>query len=127
VRRVPVDEARLKLFLQALDSGDVNSLLAVLSDDVAVVADGGGVTNAARQPIVGADKVSRFILGATRKFGIGTRAYRFANINHQPGYIGYVDGRAVQVAVFEIVDGRIQTIRFINNPAKLKHLPAASP
>ncbi len=118
-------EGILNHFLQSLESGDVNSLLAVLSADVCVVTDGGGFTNAALRPIVGADKVSRFLLGATRKFGIGRRAYRYANINNQPGFIGYVDGRAVRVGVFEIVNGRIQTIRFINNPAKLKHLRPA--
>lgn len=115
-------EALLDQFLLAIDSGDVNSLLAVLSKDVAVVTDGGGLTNAALRPIVGADHVSRFILGASRKFGIGMRAYRHANINNQPGLIGYVDGRAIQVAVFEIAAGRILTIRFINNQVKLRHL-----
>jgi RNA polymerase sigma-70 factor (ECF subfamily) len=115
-------EGILNQFLQSLESGDVNSLLAVLSADVSVVTDGGGFTNAALRPIVGVDKVSRFLLGATRKFGIGMRAYRYANINNQPGFVGSVDGRVVQVAVFEIVNGRIQTIRFINNPAKLRHL-----
>jgi RNA polymerase sigma-70 factor (ECF subfamily) len=115
-------EGILNQFLQSLDSGDVDSLLAVLGAGVSVVTDGGGFTNAALRPIVGADKVSRFLLGASRKFGIGTRAYRRANINNQPGFIGYLDGRPVQVAVFEILEGRIQTIRFINNPAKLQHL-----
>ena len=118
-------EVLLDRFLKAIDAGDLDSLLAVLCEDVTVVTDGGGITNAALRPIVGAEKVSRFILGATRKFGIPMRANRHANINNQPGFIGYVDGRAVQVAVFEIVEGRIQTIRFINNPAKLNHIPAA--
>jgi RNA polymerase sigma-70 factor (ECF subfamily) len=115
-------EGILNQFLQSLESGEVDSLLAVLSDDVSVVTDGGGFTNAALRPIVGADKVSRFLLRAARKFGLDARVYRYASINNQPGFIGSVDGQAVQVAVFEIVSGRIQTIRFINNPAKLKHL-----
>jgi RNA polymerase sigma-70 factor (ECF subfamily) len=115
-------EGILNQFLAALDSGDVDSLLSVLSPDVSVVTDGGGFTNASRRPIVGPDKVSRFLLGASRKFGLGARAYRFTSINNQPGYIGYVHGQAVQVGVFEIAGGQIRTIRFINNPAKLRHL-----
>jgi RNA polymerase sigma-70 factor (ECF subfamily) len=115
-------EGILNQFLAALDSGDVDSLLAVLSADVSVVTDGGGFTNASRRPIVGPDKVSRFLLGANRKFGLGARAYRFTSINSQPGFIGSLDGQVVQVGVFEIVNRRIRTIRFINNPAKLTHL-----
>lgn len=115
-------EGILNQFLAALDSGDVCSLLAVLSADVSVITDGGGFTNASRRPIVGPDKVSRFLVGARRKFGLATRDYRFTSINHQPGFIGYSNGRAVQVGIFEIVCGGIRTIRFINNPEKLQHL-----
>jgi RNA polymerase sigma-70 factor (ECF subfamily) len=119
-------EVLLNQFLRAIDSGDVDSLLAVLREDACVVTDGGGFTNAALRPIVGADKVARFIMGATRKFGIELRDNRHTIINNQPGIIGCLDGRVVQVAVFEIVQGRIQTIRFINNPAKLRHLTVAT-
>jgi len=89
VHRVLANETPLNQFRLALDSGDVDSLRIALSEDAGVVTDGGGFTNAARRPIVWADNVSRCILRVTRKFGIGTHAYRFANINHPPAYIGY--------------------------------------
>ena len=48
-------------FLAAAVSGDVESLLAAMAPGVVLIADGGGRLTAARRPIVGADKVARFL------------------------------------------------------------------
>jgi len=41
--------------------------VSVLDPDVALVSDGGGVVRAARRPVVGADKVARFLLRTIAK------------------------------------------------------------
>jgi RNA polymerase sigma-70 factor (ECF subfamily) len=61
-------------------------------------------------------------VGTTRKFALATRDYRFAQINGHPGFIGYAQGRALQVIAFGIAEGRIKAIYIINNPKKLQHL-----
>ena len=48
-------------------SGDMESLLALLSEDSTLWSDGGGKTRAALRPIYGADRVARFFFGILRK------------------------------------------------------------
>src|SRR5919112_4541279 len=49
-------------FLQATSTGDLEALVAVLSPEVTLVADGGGRALAPRRPVRGAEKVARFLL-----------------------------------------------------------------
>ena len=60
-------------FLAAAVGGDVEELLAVLAPGVVLITDGGGKAKAALRPIVGADKVARF-LSASRRRGRPSRA-----------------------------------------------------
>ena len=66
-RHVPVDDGRSRLleaFLEAARSGDLAGLERVLAEDVVSVSDGAGmVARAARRPVVGRDKVARFVAG----------------------------------------------------------------
>jgi len=60
----PVQHRRvLEQLLTALAGGDLVVLEQGLADDVVLVADGGGRVSAARHPIVGANRVARFLLG----------------------------------------------------------------
>lgn len=53
-------------FAAACASGDLGALTAVLDPDVVLTSDGGGVVSAARRPVLGADRVGRFLLGLIR-------------------------------------------------------------
>ena len=46
--------------------GDLASLIAVLDPEVVLHSDGGGFVSAARRPVIGADRVARFLLGVPR-------------------------------------------------------------
>src|SRR5918997_3558814 len=48
-------------FLEATAGGDLEGLMAVLSPGVTLVADGGGRALSPRRPVVGAEKVARFL------------------------------------------------------------------
>src|SRR5688572_20252990 len=54
-------------FVAATQSGDLAALTQLLASDVRVVTDGGGKVRAALEVIEGADRVSRFLVEATRK------------------------------------------------------------
>ena len=47
--------------MAAASTGDIQSLMDVLAPDVVLVTDGGGVKKAALRPILGRDKVVRFL------------------------------------------------------------------
>jgi RNA polymerase sigma-70 factor (ECF subfamily) len=120
----PEQEERLmESFLEACFGGDMEGLLALLSEDVTLWSDGGGKTRAALNPIHGADKVARFLFGILRKAPPGFIVRR-ASINGRPGLSGYVeDGRPQSVVTFDVAEGSIRAIRLVVNPEKLRAVP----
>lgn len=53
--------AALESFQRALETRDLQGLLDVLAPEVVLVSDGGGVKRAALRPIIGAEKVVRYL------------------------------------------------------------------
>ena len=124
--RVTADRAEQETvvarFAAAVNSGDLQGLMDVLAPDVVSVADGGGfVRGAARHPIVGADKISRYLLGGLAKLGLPFQA-RPTWVNGHPAIRGEIDGALAGAISFEIEDGRITRIFSIANPYKLSRL-----
>jgi RNA polymerase sigma-70 factor, ECF subfamily len=123
----PEQEERLMdSFLEACMSGDMESLLALLSEDSTLWSDGGGKTRAALRPIYGADRVARFFSGILRKAPSGL-VVRRASINGRPGFVGYFeDGSPQSVTTFDVAEGTIRAIRIVVNPEKLRNVPRMS-
>ena len=120
----PEQEERLMYsFLEACSDGDMESLLALLSEDVILYSDGGGKVRAALNPIYGPEKVSRFLLGILGKTPPGFST-KIVWINGHPGVIGYVDDQPMSAVALEATVDRIQTIRIVVNPEKLKTIPS---
>jgi RNA polymerase sigma-70 factor (ECF subfamily) len=121
----PEQEERLmESFLQASLSGDMDGLLALLSEDVTLYSDGGGKTRAALNPIHGADKVARFLSGILRKVPPGF-VIRQTQVNGRPGLIGYFgDGSPQSVVNLDVAEGNIRAIRLVVNPEKLRSVPS---
>jgi len=57
----------VKGFLQAIQTGDVDSLNALLANDVTLWSDGGGKATAARHPLVDKNRITRLLLVSYRK------------------------------------------------------------
>ena len=122
--RSPEEEERLTNgFLQACSAGDMDGLVALLSEGVTLWSDGGGKTRAARNPIHGATNVARFFSGILNKVPPGLSVRR-ASINGRPGFVGYFgDGSPQSVTTFGFEEGRIAEIRLVVNPDKLGTVP----
>lgn len=105
-------------FLAACEGGDLESLLSVLSPDVVLISDGGGLAQAPRKPIVGADLVARALITfAGRPPDEATS--RVVDLNGAPGIIVY-SGRHPAVAMAaELRDGLIVSLYLVANPEKL--------
>jgi RNA polymerase sigma-70 factor (TIGR02957 family) len=114
-------------FFDAVDGGDVDALLRVLAPDVVFTGDGGGKATAAVEPTVGAVRVARFLAGLFRRARSINATYRVAEVNGQPGAIGYdADGRVINVLSLDISDNMVVAVRAVVNPDKLQHLGPVS-
>jgi RNA polymerase sigma-70 factor (ECF subfamily) len=110
-------------FFAAADRGDVDGLIAFLAEDVVVHGDGGGKVPQWYEPIVGPDKVARlFSRFGSQMRTLGATLERH-EINGQPGGLFRgPNGGVFSAMSFEVVGGRIATIRSVVNPDKLGHL-----
>jgi len=110
-------------FFAAVDQGDTDGLVGLLAADAVLYGDGGGKAPALTAPVHGAERVARLLLGLARRgraVGVG---YAPAEINGHPGLLTLdPDGRLLSVLALDIADGRVQTVRSIVNPDKLRHL-----
>jgi RNA polymerase sigma-70 factor (ECF subfamily) len=114
----------VEAFAAASAEGDLEALLTVLDPDVVMRSDGGGRVQAARKPLVGADRVSRALVRLAKKFA-GRSDAHFVDVNGTPGVlmVDREDGE-VSVIAFTVDDGRITTIHIQRNPDKLRHVAA---
>ncbi len=103
----------------AVGAGDLDGTLALLAPEVTLVSDGGPNRHAARRPVVGAERVARFLVNVASRRAPGTAA-EVAEINSAPGLITRSPGEAPVVWVIEPTgDGRIADIRMVLAPEKL--------
>jgi RNA polymerase sigma-70 factor (ECF subfamily) len=115
-------------FLTAAETGDLHGLEALLAADVALHGDGGGKVRALAHPVFGRRRVARQVLTFMRVLAsIDGATIRPVEVNGRPGALGLDARQRVLYALsLDIADGRIQGIRGIVNPDKLRHLGPVS-
>ncbi|MGH2745654.1 MAG: RNA polymerase sigma-70 factor [Thermoleophilaceae bacterium] len=120
-------EQREKLadrFFAAVQDGDVRALESMLADDVVLHGDGGGKAPALARALHGARRVARTLAAWGRQGQRLTGAtVRRVEVNGQPGAM-ILDGedRVISVMALDIADDRVQGVRSVVNPEKLRHL-----
>lgn len=96
----------------------MQGMLNLLAKDAVCISDGGGKAHAARVPLVGAERVAKFLSGLQAKAQAPFEV-RTAQINGRTGFVTWVEGRIVNVGTFRIEDGLIREIFIQVNPDKL--------
>jgi RNA polymerase sigma-70 factor, ECF subfamily len=109
-------------FLQACAGGNLDSLMALLTDNVVLMTDGGGKVQAARNPVYGRSNAARFILGVLAK-APPDFSVTLQEINGQPGFVTYAGGQVNSVLVLDVEGERIRGVYIVANPDKLQGLP----
>jgi RNA polymerase sigma-70 factor (ECF subfamily) len=107
----------LAAFQRAIETGDKQRLLDLLAPDVVLLADGGGVVQAAKVPVVGADTVA-LVLGKIS----GSAALHPAQVNGHPALIVRIAGELDTVIAMSIAGGRVTGLYAVRNPDKLSHM-----
>jgi hypothetical protein len=108
-------------FLAACQGGDLQSLLSVLAPEVALISDGGGLAQAPRKPILGAEMVARALLTFAQRPPADPTA-QIVDINGAPGIVVYSAGVPNSAFVPLLRDGKIAELFLIANPEKLSGL-----
>jgi RNA polymerase sigma-70 factor (ECF subfamily) len=121
------DELAKKFWAASLE-GDTESLIDMLAEDVVLWGDGGGrAAGAFQEPIHGKDRIGKLVGPLLR--GAKTRGWTMhpAEVNGQPGCV-WVDseGEPTLVVSLDIAEDKVQTIRSVANPEKLRHIARAT-
>ena len=112
----------LDSFVEAVGSGDLDSLMQLLADDVTMWADGGGkARGAAINPLHGRDAVARFMI-ASRRFPASAVRAEIELINGRPAVVLRTDERVVAVVSIAVEGGQISNVWIVGNPDKLRHV-----
>jgi RNA polymerase sigma-70 factor (TIGR02957 family) len=119
------NQATLEAFQHALETGDFQSLLDVLAPDVVMVADGGGIKQAALRPVVGAEKVVRMVAAGISKAGVALTADPTV-INGSPAFLLRVGGELDGVLAMRVEGSRIAGLYYVRNPEKLSRVTSAA-
>jgi RNA polymerase sigma-70 factor (ECF subfamily) len=113
-------EEVVKRFRHACVTGNVEALMDVLHADAELISDGGGKAAAATHPVLGADRIAKFILGYAGKMHWTESDFELVTINGEPGLLMRHPMSGDGTYAFDIADGRIRAIYVVRNPDKLR-------
>ncbi|MFE5287543.1 RNA polymerase sigma-70 factor [Nocardia sp. NPDC056611] len=110
-------------FLSAAQSGDLAALESMFTADIVALADGGSKVNAAKRPIVGAEKVARYLLGLFGKipsFGADI-SVAIEEVNAAPAFVVRADGAVLGTISVGFDGDSIASVQLVVNPDKLTY------
>src|SRR5579864_7154731 len=116
-------EELLRRWSEASSQGNMEGLLALLSQDAVFYSDGGGKGPALPRPICGPESIVRGIVDGMRRLVPANLVRRFVEINGQPGIVSFLDGRAFSVFMVDVAGGLVSRLYVVTNPEKLKLMP----
>jgi len=107
-------------FLAAMHTGQVQPLMEVLAPDVVLVADSGGLVQAVRRPLHGAEVVAKVLARAEQ----GPFAFETQTVwlNGAPALRVELDGELGAAVSLVVEDGRVTRVYIMRNPHKLARL-----
>jgi RNA polymerase sigma-70 factor (ECF subfamily) len=116
----------LDALLNAIRSGDVAAVTRLLTDDAVLISDGGGKRPAAINPIFGADRIARFLVGVSHKPEAQVvTTWTHARVNGLPALVFSQDDGTVDSTFSIEFDGeRVTAIYAVRNPDKLHAVEA---
>ena len=117
-------QALIEALLGALAQGDVAAVAALLDADCTLISDGAGRARSARRPVLGGDRVARFLDGLARQMPAGT-SLEVRSVNGAPAAVLLTAGVATVVMSCEIRNGVVLAVSIVVDPEKLGHVTPA--
>jgi RNA polymerase sigma-70 factor (ECF subfamily) len=121
----------LDAFVGAVQTGDVERLTNLLTDDAVVIADGGahgvrvgGVRNLPG-PLSGVTRIAAFFSSVHRRSG-HLLEQRACVLNGHPALLALRDGRPFAAILLSVADGKIRNVFIQADPDRLRHVGAGA-
>jgi RNA polymerase sigma-70 factor (TIGR02957 family) len=108
----------LEAFLAAARTGNVAALEELFAADVVSYSDGGGKVRASRFPVVGKERVAKYLKAFASRFWIGVDVHPFM-ANGQPSARLTLDGAVFAVVTITASADGIDQLLWLMNPDKL--------
>ncbi|MEH7501834.1 RNA polymerase sigma factor SigJ [Neobacillus drentensis] len=112
-----VESEWVSRFITSLEQGNVDQVLSLLSEDVMLVADGGGKVTAFKHPIQTRDQVARALLGYKGYQGI--LHFEVVPLNGETGIVLHAGDETVAAVFIQPRHGKCARIYIVRNPDKL--------
>jgi RNA polymerase sigma-70 factor (ECF subfamily) len=110
-------DAVAEAFAEAAATGELHRLVALLDPDVVLRSDGGGKVSAARRPVVGADRVARFLLGVPH---LNPGMVLTPTLTPDGiAFLATINGRADSIISVAVSEDRVTEVFVVRNPDKL--------
>jgi len=119
-------EDLLLRFATASAGMDAAELAKLFAPDAIAYTDGGGRVRAALNPIRGADKIARFVIGLARKFSaLGPPKWRLSEINQRAAIVLAYEGEPASVLTLDGEGGLVTALYVLRNPDKVSRVVRA--
>jgi RNA polymerase sigma-70 factor, TIGR02957 family len=113
-------EELMRRFLTACRGGDIEPLLALFGEEVALYSDGGGKAPAVPKVLTDREVIAKFFVGVVRNLEAEDHEIRPTRFNGAPGVLFVVEGKIVSALSLDVREGRIAAIYGHRNPDKLR-------
>lgn len=119
----PLAREKAQQLLQLILAGDTEALIELFTEDMQLIADGGGKVNTARKPVIGAAKVAKFLVNISR-FAPPDLDIRPLHILSQPAIGFYQNDQCLitWILSFDKETQQIRRIYAVANPDKLTRM-----
>jgi len=119
----PHTNALLQNYIDAIRDRNMPKLEALLAEDIALYADGGGKVKVVRTVCTGVADVAGLLAYVYHTY-LRKSTVHITEINHQPAFLFVVGGRLATCMVLDLdpATGRILRINNVVDPAKLKNI-----
>lgn len=118
-----VHQRLLRRFVAAVDSGDFQSMKALMAESAVLVGDGGGIVTSFPKPMVGGARIAQLLYAPLLRRRAQLRMVPVA-FNGRLGLLRYFDGALESAMAFDTDGERIVQILVQRNPHKLQRIVA---
>ncbi|WP_134686857.1 RNA polymerase sigma factor SigJ [Brevibacillus migulae] len=116
-----VEQEWVNQFLASLEQGNVDHVMSLLTEDVMLVADGGGKATAYKRPVQSCDHVARALLDGFKSIGSYQGKLRFEAVplNGETGIVLRSEDETLAAILLQLRRGKLAKMYAVRNPDKL--------